>query len=181
MTTKTPSIPDPKTISRRGFLYYVWGASAALLGAEAVGVGVWFSTPRSENTAFEINPHTLPLPGSEPIAFPKGKLWWVNTHTGLLALSMICSDTRRGPHLFKWTYVYDQFFCPVCGSRYMRDGTVVAETSVVRRNLDKFVVWARRGLSVIRTPQDGSPLDIYNANAIFVDTRFKILGKQEVG
>ena len=33
-------------LTRREFLYYIWGASIALVTLEAVGLTVWFLLPR---------------------------------------------------------------------------------------------------------------------------------------
>ncbi|MFN2205167.1 MAG: hypothetical protein ACK2UT_04570, partial [Candidatus Promineifilaceae bacterium] len=39
-------------MSRREFLYYIWGASIALLTLEAVGLLIWFLIPRFREGEF---------------------------------------------------------------------------------------------------------------------------------
>ena len=49
MTTATVS---SARMSRREFLYYIWGASIALLGAQGTGLLVWFLIPRFREGEF---------------------------------------------------------------------------------------------------------------------------------
>jgi hypothetical protein len=180
MTTKTPSIPDPKTISRREFLYYVWTASAALLGAEAVGAGVWFSTPRYrqgiEEGFFKLDVSDLPIPGEQPIGIPAGKFWLANTYNGLLALSMRCTKLSEFM-LFKWVPANGRFECPGCGSKYALDGTKLFVEGPAPRSLDRYIVEVKSPSGTRWTPADGSPVAIHDATEIIVHTRYLIAGK----
>src|SRR3954464_15029569 len=85
--------PDVQTkgVSRREFMYYIWGASMALLLAETGGAIIWFALPRFRagefGGVFNLDPATLPAKGSAPVGVPAGKYWLSNTNNGLYALS----------------------------------------------------------------------------------------------
>src|SRR5262249_813250 len=102
-TAAAPADTQTQSISRREFLYYIWGATMALLLAETGGGIIWFSLPRFRagefGGVFNFDPASLPQKGSPPVGFPAGKFWISNTNNGLLALSMVC--THLGC-LFKW-------------------------------------------------------------------------------
>jgi hypothetical protein len=180
MTIKTPSMPDPKTISRREFLYYVWTASAALLGVEAVGATVWFAAPfirgGVENGFYTIDPQTLPAIGSAPLGDPKGRFWVSNTTKGLLILNMACTTTWERL-LFKWVPANGCFECPGCGSKYALDGTKIITEGPARRSLDRYVVEVKSPSGTRWTPADGSPVAIHDATEIIAHTRYLIAGK----
>src|SRR5260221_14323838 len=76
---QTASVTDPssdkpqgKQITRREFLQYVWGASAALLMVEAGGAAFWFALPHNlvENGVFRLTPSELPLQNTPPVIMP---------------------------------------------------------------------------------------------------------------
>src|SRR5436853_5280415 len=115
---------EGRQISRREFLYYLWGASAVLVGAGAVGAGVWFALPHLrygiESGVFKIDPKLIPDIGSIPNYVPDGQFWLSNTEQGLLALSAICA--REGCHIRWLAYDYNHFVCPCCASRFSATG-----------------------------------------------------------
>src|SRR5260370_40562213 len=87
-------------VSRREFLYYILGASMALLLAETTGAIVWFSLPRFRagefGGVFSVDPSILPPKGTldnptTPVGVPAGKFWLSQTNDGLLAMSMVCT------------------------------------------------------------------------------------------
>src|SRR5260221_8125690 len=112
-----------KGVSRREFLYYIWGASMALLLAETTGTLLWFALPRFRagefGGVFDLDPASLPQKGTPPVGFPAGKFWISNTNDGLYALSMIC--THLGC-LFKWVQTTNRFECPCHGSKFTAQG-----------------------------------------------------------
>src|SRR5579871_964587 len=88
-----PAVPDVQTkaVSRREFLYYIWGASMALLLAESSGAIIWFALPRFRagefGGVFSIAPANLPAKGSAPVLLASGKFWMSNQDQGFYALS----------------------------------------------------------------------------------------------
>src|SRR5262245_29236825 len=93
--------PETKGISRRAFLNYVWGASAALLLAETGGAAIWFALPHLKVGAdlFQIDPRAIPLPGETPSYSWEADFWLTQTSDGLLALTPICP---HDPTRYKW-------------------------------------------------------------------------------
>src|SRR5450631_3457727 len=75
-----------KGVSRREFLYYIWGASMALLLAETTGTIIWFALPRFRagefGGVFVLDPASLPAKGADPVGFPAGKFWISNSDKG---------------------------------------------------------------------------------------------------
>ena len=69
-------------LSRREFLYYLWGASMAVFMAGSGGVTVWFALPRFREGefggVFTIPIEEIPTPDSEPKEFPDGRFWLIN-------------------------------------------------------------------------------------------------------
>ncbi len=175
-----PSEPQTKGVSRREFLYYIWGASMALLLAESAGAIVWFALPRFRageyGGVFTIDPSTLPQKGSPPVGRPEGKFWLSNTNNGLLALSMIC--THLGC-LFKWVDTNNRFECPCHGSKFQADGTKIKGEGPAPRNLDRFIVTVHAGGAARITDANGGPVDISGATSIDIDTGKKINGWPE--
>src|SRR5689334_18911178 len=88
------SNPSPaKSISRREFLYYLWGGSAVLLSAEAGAVALWFAYPHirygEDSGVFQVKLSDVPDPQSPPIPYAYS-FWLRNTETGLLAFNIVC-------------------------------------------------------------------------------------------
>ncbi len=173
-----PASGEAKGISRREFLYYMWGASMALLGTEAVGAGLWFGLPHiraDESSIYKIDPKTIVWVDSDPIGVPAGKFWLSRTSKGLLALSMFCTRSFS-PELFKWVAANRRFECPVCGSKFLVDGTKIPGEGLAPRDLDRFEIMVSAPSGSRRTPKDGQPIDIHDATQIVVNTNRKILG-----
>ncbi len=181
-TTKAaeaPAASDARTkgVSRREFLYYIWGASLALLTAETAGTIIWFSLPRFRagefGGVFDLDPAALPAVGSAPVGRPEGKFWLSNTKDGLLALSMVC--THLGC-LFKWVDTNNRFECPCHGSKFQADGTKIKGQGPAPRNLDRFVVTVTKGGGTDKTNANGGPVKVDGATNIAIDTGKKIKG-----
>jgi cytochrome b6-f complex iron-sulfur subunit len=144
-------------ITRREFLYYVWGASMALYTAQAVGLLVWFLIPRFREGefggAFTLDVNTLPEVNGAPFNFPDGRFWLVNVDTstgqgqermsrasdepneikGVAAIYKVC--THLGC-IYAWTPTNNRFECPCHGSKYRLDGRRIE--SPAPRTLDRF-------------------------------------------
>lgn len=148
-------------ISRREFLFYIWGASVALFTVEATGLIIWFSLPRFRagqfGGAFTVSADTLPEINARPGNFPEGRFWLVNLDTnvdqgeermylasdeqqpivGVAALYKVC--THLGC-IYDWNGANERFECPCHGSKYRLDGRRVE--SPAPRSLDRFLVSA---------------------------------------
>jgi cytochrome b6-f complex iron-sulfur subunit len=161
MATQAASVEEAGSgMSRREFLYYIWGASMVLLTLEAVGLLVWFLIPRFREGEFG-GKFVLPVdavPGvnAEPANFADGRFWLVNLDTqdpnelmypaedevgnpivGVCAVYKVC--THLGC-IYAWTPANDRFECPCHGSKYRLDGRRIE--SPAPRTLDRFLVEA---------------------------------------
>jgi len=146
-------------ITRREFLYYIWGASMVLLTAQAAGVLIWFLIPRFREGEFGGNflktLADLPDVNAAPANFADGRFWLVNLDTnqpnarmyqapdepepivGVAAIYKVC--THLGC-IYAWTNSNDRFECPCHGSKYRLDGRRIE--SPAPRTLDRFKVYA---------------------------------------
>ena len=169
----------PKGVTRREFLYYVWGASMALFLAETVGISVLFALPRFREGQFggKITVKTTDFPKTTEAPVPNndGKFWLVTLDTGVVAFYKVC------PHLgciYKWDDLGNRFACPCHGSQYQKNGTWIAGPAP--RGLDRFAleVYSSTDLTTpIAQSPDGNPIPLpANAAFIKVDTGKKTLG-----
>ncbi len=177
-------------VSRREFLYYIWGASMALLLAETAGAIVWFALPRFRagefGGKFNIDLSILPQKGqidmaahkvitpTAPVGVTAGKFWLSLSNEGLLAMSMVC--THLGC-LFKWVPANQRFECPCHGSHFEFCGWKRVGEGPAQRNLDRFAITVTTPSGSVTTNADGNPVKIDGATSISVDTGKKILGK----
>ncbi|RMH01781.1 MAG: hypothetical protein D6706_01345 [Chloroflexi bacterium] len=146
-------------ITRREFLYYIWGASMALFTAQAAGLLIWYLIPRFREGefggAFVLPVDSLPEVNGEPVNFPEGRFWLVNLDTtnpqgqermyrapdedseikGVAAIYKVC--THLGC-IYAWTPANNRFECPCHGSKYRLDGRRIE--SPAPRTLDRFRV-----------------------------------------
>lgn len=142
-------------ISRREFLYYIWGASIALYAAQFSGLLIWFLLPRFREGEFGgkfiISVDALPEINAEPANVPAGRFWLVNLDTrqendlmkkapdesdeivGVVAIYKVC--THLGC-IYSWTEANNRFECPCHGSKYRLDGRRIE--SPAPRSLDRF-------------------------------------------
>ena len=141
-------------LSRREFLYYLWGASMAVFMAGSGGVTVWFALPRFREGefggVFTIPIEEIPAPDSGPKEFPDGRFWLINIgqealgderqpdyplQAGVRALFKVCVHLGC---LYKWVPINDRFECPCHGSKYLASGARI--DGPARRNLDQFTI-----------------------------------------
>jgi len=144
-------------LTRREFLYYIWGASLALFTAEFAGLMVWFMLPRFQEGefggAFTIDIDRLPEVNAPPENFADGRFWLVNLDTtsdqgpermylapdedqpivGAAAIYKVC--THLGC-IYSWVEANERFECPCHGSKYRLDGRRIE--SPAPRSLDRF-------------------------------------------
>jgi cytochrome b6-f complex iron-sulfur subunit len=142
-------------MSRREFLFYVWGASIALVTLQGTGLLVWFLIPRFREGefggTFTVDVSQLPEVNAEPVNFADGRFWLVNLDStnpndlmyqaedesepiqGVAAIYKVC--THLGC-IYSWTPANNRFECPCHGSKYRLDGRRVE--SPAPRTLDRF-------------------------------------------
>lgn len=124
--------------TRREFLYYIWGASIALVLGEAVAGLVWFALPRFKagqfGGVFTYEAKDIPEPGAAPLNIPSGRFWLSNPATeGFVALYGVCTHLGCLP---KWVDTNNRFECPCHGSKYELDGKYIEGPAP--RSLDRF-------------------------------------------
>lgn len=186
-------------LSRREFLYYLWGASMAVFMAGAGGATVWFALPRFREGefggVFEVGLDKVPPQNSPPEDFPEGRFWLVNVgqetvsdprqpqdypvEPGLKALYKVCVHLGC---LYKWVTVNDRFECPCHGSKYLLTGSRVGGPA--NRNLDVFIIEVvdDQGNVITRTEpalngREGTAVQIPDGAArLLVDTGKRIQG-----
>lgn len=188
-------------ITRREFLFYVWGASIALFTAQAAGLLVWFLLPRFREGEFGgrfILPlENLPGINEAPTNIPEGRFWLVNLDSSQPNERMSLAEDEQEPivgvaaiykvctHLgciYSWTAANNRFECPCHGSKYRLDGRRIEAPAP--RDLDRFKL---EFLDADQNLIDGaeSPLvdDFYeatpvpaNASFVSIDTGDRKLG-----
>jgi cytochrome b6-f complex iron-sulfur subunit len=124
--------------SRREFLYYIWGASIALLLGESTAGLIWFSLPRFKagefGGTFTIAGDQIPGEAAPPINIPSGRFWLSTVpNEGFVALYQVCTHLGCLP---KWVPVNNRFECPCHGSKYQKDGHYIEGPAP--RSLDRF-------------------------------------------
>jgi len=167
--------------NRREFLYYIWGASMALLLGEATATIIWFSLPRfKEGTfggVFSFAADRVPSVGSGPLNVPEGRFWVSNSDKGLVILYAVCTHLGCLP---KWVDVNFRFECPCHGSKFQIDGTYIEGPAP--RSLDRFktTLTFTDGSTVVQNAS-GDPIDLAGREiasvAIDTGTRLKRDGK----
>ena len=197
-------------MSRREFLYYLWGASMALVLAESGGALVWFALPRFKPVkpgefggTFTIPLDHVPPADGPPVEYTGGRFWLVNLgeqaisdprhppgfgpRPGMLALYKVCVHLGC---LYQWRPTNDRFECPCHGSKYLKDGTRVRDPA--SRNLDVFLIRAVDAQGNVLTetktgnadedPTAGGPITITAGTvALQVDTSKRIKGRRNDG
>jgi cytochrome b6-f complex iron-sulfur subunit len=146
-------------ISRREFLYYIWGASIALFTLQSTGLLVWFLIPRFREGEFGgvfwVDVNNLPDVNAPPANFPDGRFWMVSLDSsqpndrmdraqdepehirGVAAIYKVC--THLGC-IYDWVPSNNRFECPCHGSKYRLDGRRIEAPAP--RTLDRFKVSA---------------------------------------
>ena len=152
MASQAASINEAGSgMTRREFLYYIWGSSIVLLTAQTIGLTVWFLIPRFREGEFGgrfILPiESLPEQNAPPENFADGRFWLSNLNTeqpnelmyqapdegpiiGAVAIYKVC--THLGC-IYAWTPANDRFECPCHGRRI---------EAPAPRTLDRFKMYA---------------------------------------
>ena len=181
-TPPKPAAPPPpeapKSVTRREFLYYIWGASMALFLAETAGISVLFALPRFREGEFggiiKVSAADFPPTGNAPVANNEGKFWMVTTDQGIVAHYKVC--THLGC-IYKWDDLGKRFACPCHGSQFQENGDWIAGPAP--RGLDRFAlqVFDKSG-KLLADSADGNPVQLSSdAFTVGVNTGKKITGK----
>lgn len=196
MTTATPTkapaaapTAQPKAaevevagISRREFLYYIWGASILMLLGGTGATIIWFALPRFKEGEFggiiSFEAADLPNPGDAPVTIPAGRFHVANVpEAGVVALYQVCTHLGCLP---KWEPGQYRFACPCHGSQYEIDGRWI--TGPAPRGLDRFPLTVTLASGESRTNRDtGRPIFIGDVDpseivSMQVDTGARITG-----
>lgn len=160
MASQAASVDEAGSgMTRREFLYYIWGASIALLTLETAGLLVWFLIPRFREGEFGgrfvVPIESLPGVNAPPENFADGRFWLANLNTNESNQLMYLADDETNPivgtvaiykvctHLgciYAWTPANDRFECPCHGSKYRLDGRRIEAPAP--RTLDRFKIYA---------------------------------------
>lgn len=147
-------------LTRREFLYYIWGASIAVLTLEFTGLLIWFMLPRFREGefggTFTLGLDVLPEVNEPPFNFADGRFWLVNVNNtieigcermwmapedgdiqGAAAIYKVC--THLGC-IYAWVDANNRFECPCHGSKYRLDGRRIEAPAP--RSLDRFKLLA---------------------------------------
>lgn len=174
---------EVSAVSRREFLYYIWGASIVLLLGEAAAAIIWFALPRFREGefggTFRYTPQdVVPAAGDAPVTIPAGRFHISHTADGgLVALYQVCTHLGCLP---KWEPVNNRFACPCHGSQYFLDGRWI--TGPAPRGLDRFPLTIVLNNGETRSNgADGWPIDISDItlddiSQIIVDTGVRVTG-----
>lgn len=163
--------------SRREFLYYIWGASIALLLGQAGVAFIWFALPRfKEGTfggVFNFAPDRLPAPGSAPISEPAGRFHVSRLEDdSLVVLYGVCTHLGCLP---KWVETNFRFECPCHGSMFELSGKFIQGPAP--RALDRFsttVTFADGSSVTTDAGGDPIPLNGRTVTRIAIDTGKRI-------
>jgi len=180
-TTSVREVPDVQVAAptRREFLYYIWGASIALLLGQATAGLIWFIFPRFREGefggVFPVNPAELPAQGTKPVSVPSGRFHISNTPEGILSLYGVCTHLGCLP---RWNDSNNRFECPCHGSKFTGNGSYIEGPAP--RGLDRFVttiVFADG--TTAETDASGGPIPIPDDKTIAeirVNTGSRVLG-----
>lgn len=177
---------DVSLPSRREFLYYIWGASIAMVVGEIIGASLWFVFPRFREGefggTFSLSPSDLPESGGAPISRPEGRFWLsrpiMDGQDTFVALYAVCTHLGCLP---KWVGTNDRFECPCHGSKYQRSGLYISGPAP--RSLDRFLatITYSDGTTAV-TDGAGDPIPLAEGKtivsiAVDTGTRIKRPGK----
>jgi cytochrome b6-f complex iron-sulfur subunit len=162
---KAQAAVDVSLPSRREFLYYIWGASIAMILGQAGAGLIWFALPRFKEGEFggtfnygaDQMSEVLPEPGAAPTNIPSGRFWLSNLQDeGFVALYGVCTHLGCLP---KWVPTNYRFECPCHGSKYQITGKWIEGPAP--RSLDRFkTVLTFEDGSTATTNENGDPIPL---------------------
>jgi cytochrome b6-f complex iron-sulfur subunit len=163
-TTGTATTGPASGMTRREFLYYIWGASMAVFTAQFAGLMIWFALPRFREGefggTFTVPVDRLPKVNDPPANFPDGRFWLVNLDSaapeGQERMFQAPDEAQRGEHIqgvaaiytvcthlgciYAWIPTNHRYECPCHGSKYRLDGRRIEAPAP--RDLDRFHITA---------------------------------------
>ena len=144
--------------TRREFLNYIWGASMALVLAQAGGITFWFALPRQRGITKTFSIAELPALNEKPLSARTDNTGFHLTHSerGIAAFDNHCTHSRC---VFPWSEAASIFACPCHGSQFSLNGDYIAGPAP--RALDRydFEVWDANK-RVIAVSDRGQPLPL---------------------
>jgi len=167
------SIPV-KPVSRREFLYYVWGASCLLLAGGTIGAAKLYLMPRNGGLIegkdyLHLSVQDLPIVGEPPRYIREGRLWLSNAADGLYSLD---GTNYKYPYdtFFKWSDANMRFEDPVYGTKFTATGAYIEgpRNRMHFTHLTQYVIQVITPSGVRETPAEGGPVSIEGATEIVV-------------
>lgn len=156
--------------TRREFLYYIWGASMALILGQSTAGLIWFALPRFRagefGGTFSISSDEIPSVDAPPTSFPAGRFWVSNVpNEGLVSLFGVCTHLGCLP---KWVPTNSRFECPCHGSKYEKNGKYIEGPAP--RSLDRFVttITFDDGTTAV-TNASGDPIPLDGKQVVKID------------
>jgi cytochrome b6-f complex iron-sulfur subunit len=163
--------------SRREFLYYIWGASIALLLGQVSAGLIWFALPRFRagefGGVFNVPAGDIPAPGDAPLAVSSGRFWVSNVpDQGIQVLYGVCTHLGCLP---KWVPTNGRFECPCHGSKFEMDGKYIEGPAPV--SLDRFrstVIFTDGSSEEMSANGDPIPLNGRTVQSVAVNTGARV-------
>jgi len=190
-----------RSLTRREFLYYLWGASIALSTASVASVIGQIALPRFKpaedcfDFCYVFPVSQLPPPDGAPIKIAhldRSAFWLAHigikdiqdarhpdrtqVQSGLLALDAVCPQSGCQ---YEWGKAVEAFICPCDGSSFLKDGSCI--NGPATHGLNKFIVTIMDGNGrILDQNYNGRPIAISEtASVIGVNTMFRVLGQSE--
>lgn len=169
MSTRTTAHDvEVSLLSRREFLYYLGGMSAALFAAGTCGLLYQYVTRNvpleQQQGVINVNPDLLHLDLS-PAFVREAATYLSRSDGGVIALVRACVFDETG---VIWVWLNNRYECPRCGSKYRLDGTYIEGPAT--RGLDRFRVWVKTSEGRL-SASEGQPISVDDAVQVFIDTR----------
>lgn len=163
--------------NRREFLYYIWGASIALLLGEATAGLIWFALPRFKagefGGTFTYTGEDIPTEDVAPVFIASARFWLSNIPgQGFVALYGVCTHLGCLP---KWVPTNNRFECPCHGSKYQKTGVYIEGPAP--RSLDRFKTVITFGDGSTDSTNDNGdpiPLDGKQIQSVSINTGTRI-------
>jgi cytochrome b6-f complex iron-sulfur subunit len=170
-----PLPSSEKSLTRREFLYYIGGASLALITAGTCGGVLWYTLP--DNRVGEIAVDMTQFnrfirhPIFATLYIRDAQVHLVRFDNAILMFDSHCPDDDI---IIRWVDTNNRFECPRCGSKYTLEGRAI--DGPTPRDLDRFAFRVTTSDGTVLTSNDSSPIDVHDAVEIIIDTHAKILG-----
>ncbi len=179
MTVTRDTLASPLArVSRREFLYYLWGASAAALTIGGCRLtDLWaFQTYPELRKPYSVSLNSIPPKGSPPQwqcdSSGQPSVWFSHIDAGLLALNETCP--YKGC-IVGWVKPNSRFECPCCGSKFTHDGTYIEGPAP--RGLRCYVLQVKTAHEWRESSPSEKAVSVDDAIEVYIDLTRLILGK----